>query len=187
MSDDVQRYMMYYDDLVPDDKGTWIRLEDYEALRSELTSAVAKQQIDEKQCDDMTETAGQLAVELAAKDKRIEELELALAKASLRTQELKKELSLVEEELFYPDKHGYAIITFDQIDAAWERLMYYKNSKEFKDQLIWQCIGTILEPFNIVACEECGGSGVVREHERGYEDGVEDTCPSCNGHGWVIK
>ena len=33
MSDDVQRYMMYYDDLVPDDKGTWIRLEDYEALR----------------------------------------------------------------------------------------------------------------------------------------------------------
>ena len=36
MSDDVQRYMMYYDDLVPDDKGTWIRLEDYEALRADL-------------------------------------------------------------------------------------------------------------------------------------------------------
>ena len=38
MSDDVQRYMMYYDDLVPDDKGTWIRLEDYEALRAELNA-----------------------------------------------------------------------------------------------------------------------------------------------------
>ena len=39
MSDDVQRYMMYYDDLVPDDKGTWIRLEDYESLRAELNEA----------------------------------------------------------------------------------------------------------------------------------------------------
>ena len=56
MSDDVQRYMMYYDDLVPDDKGTWIRLEDYESLRA-----------------------------------RIESLEQALAKASLRTQELERD------------------------------------------------------------------------------------------------
>ena len=125
MSDDVQRYMMYYDDLVPDDKGTWIRLEDYEALRVRIDEQLASGEV--------------------------------------------------------------VLLTRGQIDAAWERLMYYKNSKEFKDQLIWQCIGTILEPFNIVACEECGGSGVVREHERGYEDGVEDTCPSCNGHGWVIK
>jgi len=173
MSDKVQRFTQYYDDVVLDDNGELVSFGDYELLCARTEELEEKLQQAVHIVDD--------------KDERIESLEQALAKASLRTQELKKELSLVEEELFYPDKHGYAIITFDQIDAAWERLMYYKNSKEFKDQLIWQCIGTILEPFNIVACEECGGSGVVREHERGYEDGVEDTCPSCNGHGWEIK
>jgi len=41
----------------------------------------------------------------------------------------------------------------------------------------------ILRKLGIVACEECGGSGWIGANEAG------DTkdCPSCHGHGWVVK
>jgi len=115
--------------------------------------------------------------QLDAALKRIESLEQALAKASLRTQELEQDRERGLEE------RGYHIITTDQIDAAWEYvqniLFATKGNADFK-----RFAKEIFERIGIVACEECGGSGVVREHERGYEDGVEDTCPSCHGHGW---
>ena len=79
-------------------------------------------------------------------------------------------------------KAGY-FFTDEQLDAAWEYvqniLFATKGNADFK-----RFAKEIFERIGVVACEECGGSGVVREHERGYEDGVEDTCPSCHGHKW---
>ena len=146
MSDDVQRYMMYYDDLVPDDKGTWIRLEDYESLRV-----------------------------------RIESLEQALAKASLRTQELEESLRIDEATIaaWNTRFRGRHLFSADQIDAAWDRrgMCDTLADEEHLD-------GTLAE-LGIVACEECGGSG---EYIAATDpDGRQwpDCCPTCHGHRWV--
>jgi len=96
--------------------------------------------------------------ELAEKDKRIEELELEIR-------------SILNDEVL--------LIPIAQIDMLWKRRSFYRVAA-------LRAIDDCLDAINVGECEECGGSGVVREHERGYEDGVEDTCPTCHGHGWII-
>ena len=126
---------------------------------------------------DLREVANEierLTAELAAKDKRIEELEQAEARLTRIIEKRESHLSTL-----LGNHRGGHIITTDQIDAAWNQAQEWAYTQP-------DCFEA-LACLNIVACEECGGSGVVREHERGYEDGVEDTCPSCNGHGWVVK
>ena len=156
MSDKVQRFTQYYDDVVLDDNGELVSFGDYELLRAEVK--------DLRSMDSHADlTIDRLQAALAAKDKRIEELE-------------KESEWKAMKQLLCADYH---IITTEQTDAAWGIV------DSFLDE--GRGAAEALAIFGIVACEECGGSGVVREHERGYEDGVEDTCPSCNGHGWEIK
>ena len=98
-----------------------------------------------------------LRAELAEKDKRIEELEEALSKSIMHQKELDRCVH----------------ITAEQIDKAWGSA----------------CVGGPVYPLaamnhlNIVACEECGGSGIPTP----YEVGSGESCHSCHGHGWVIK
>ena len=69
------------------------------------------------------------------------------------------------------------LISRPKIDAAWEQQI---EPDQYAPLLRSDLLG-------IVWCDECGGAGIVREHERGYEDGVEDTCPRCGGHGWTMR
>ena len=84
MSDKVQRFTQYYDDVVLDDNGELVSFGDYELLRAEVK--------DLRSMDSHADlTIDRLQAALAAKDKRIDSLEQALAKASLRTQELERD------------------------------------------------------------------------------------------------
>ena len=120
-----------------------------------------------------------LTAEVVEKDKRIESLEQALDKASLRTQELERELSFAEDELYYPDKYGCVVITTEQL-ASGEVVLLTQGQIDNA----WK-VATGEEPYaddclaelHIVACEECGG-GVSKAWDNG--------CPSCHGHGWII-
>jgi len=103
-------------------------------------------------------TIDRLHAELAEANKRIEELELEIR-------------SILNDEVL--------LIPIAQIDMLWKRRSFYRVAA-------LRAIDDCLDAINVGECEECGGSGVVREHERGYEDGVEDTCPTCHGHGWII-
>ena len=97
---------------------------------------------------------------------KIERLREALAASEER------EACLTTEQLASGE---VVLLTQGQIDAAWTLTGPSAYGQYAED---------VVRIFNIIACSECGGSGVVREHERGYEDGVEDTCPSCHGHKW---
>ena len=119
---------------------------------------------------------------VAEKDKRIESLEQALAKASLRTQELENTKAVVE----YMNAKGafitteqlasgeVVLLTQGQIDAAWDAVVVNPTDQGMRAHEVVEMLG-------IVACEECGGSGVLTP------DGLPDReCPSCHGHGWII-
>jgi len=75
------------------------------------------------------------------------------------------------------------IITNDQIDAAW-KIATQKTGPwaKFQDEIMGETEGAckVLSIFNIVACEECGGSG-------NWSSTSGAKCPSCKGHGWVKK
>jgi len=69
------------------------------------------------------------------------------------------------------------MIPFSKIDAAWK-------SAWDEDSLDWRWAAErALEEIGIMRCDECGGSGWIGANEAG------DTkdCPSCHGHGWVVK
>jgi len=117
--------------------------------------------------------------QLDAALKRIESLEQALAKASLRTQELEQDRERGLEE------RGYHIITTDQIDAAWEYvqniLFATKGNADFK-----RFAKEIFERIGIVACEKCGGSGSYTGTDEDHDRPVQRNCKACHVHGWVI-
>ena len=108
-----------------------------------------------------------LTAELAEKDKRIESLEQALAKASLRTQELEDD-NRREWLIGFAELEGTTMVPIShaQIDAAWK---VATSEEPYADD----CLAEL----HIVACEECGG-GVSKAWDNG--------CPSCHGHGWII-
>ena len=154
-----------YEPSVPmhqDHRGGWVKLRDYNLLRAEL----------------------------AEKDKRIESLEQALAKASLRTQEMEEAYKAVTKTIHHPPG-TYHIITTEQlasgevvlltqgqIDAAWK-------SAWDEDSFDWRnAAERALEKFGILRCEECRGSGEVIEG--GKLCGLLVECESCGGHGWII-
>ena len=67
------------------------------------------------------------------------------------------------------------MLTRGQIDKAWaDAWEKYKGTDSTAGF-------SSLEKVGIVACEGCGGSGGIPE------GGNVRTCPSCHGHGWVIK
>ena len=107
-------------------------------------------------------TIERLRAELAEKDKRIAELE--------RESEWK-----AMKQPLCADCH---IITTEQIDAAWETRHWGTVPNQTEEH-----VDDALERLGIVACEECGGSGIPTP----YEIGSWESCPSCHGHGWVVK
>jgi len=67
-------------------------------------------------------------------------------------------------------EHNYYPITDEQIDKAWE--------EAHRDPIrVWD----VFDLLGIVRCPDvpdgCGGTGMT----------LGDTCPDCNGKGWVIK
>jgi len=99
-----------------------------------------------------------------------------------RIEELEQDRSLGLEE------RGYHIITTeqlasgevvlltqDQIDAAW---VHTATRKDSLNVARWA-----LKELNIVACEECGGSGHTGPD---FEYTIDTSCHSCHGHGWKV-
>ena len=83
------------------------------------------------------------------------------------------------------EERGYHIITTDKIDKAWGRLK--ANTEETWTDYTHGVFDT-LDDLNIVACEECGGSGKKESRSSSMrEEPMLWTCPTCHGHGWVVK
>jgi len=76
---------------------------------------------------------------------------------------------------------GDYIITTEQIDSVWRyaRVLPHGDGARVRHALTM---------FNIVPCEECGGSGTMRIVKR-VPDTTSDECPclDCDGHGWVME
>ena len=84
--------------------------------------------------------------------------------------------------------------TEEQIDAAWELLV--EKAGLFGWDSGWaQILLFVFARLGIVACEECGGSGVEEFKDNCYHTGIKvdatRDCPTChrNGksHGWVWR
>jgi len=127
------------------------------------------------------------------KDKRIEDMKFDHEQITAlevterdrmrrRIEELEQDRSLGLEE------RGYHIITTeqlasgevvlltqDQIDAAW---VHTATRKDSLNVARWA-----LKELNIVACEECGGSGHTGPD---FEYTIDTSCHSCHGHGWKV-
>jgi hypothetical protein len=70
--------------------------------------------------------------------------------------------------------------TDEMIDAAWHQAI---ESRGFPARI------DILEELHIFRCEGCDGQrgvGPVRPSITGENYHVQNKCPDCNGHGWVI-
>jgi len=101
---------------------------------------------------------------------RIEELEAKVSEqVRLRAHELRT---------FHPEDH--VNIPKDRIDKAveWHRLCLGGGAA-----YPWEYTGWMLEELGIVECGECGGRA------RGWinDDDMDQSCPSCNGHGWRVR
>jgi len=77
------------------------------------------------------------------------------------------------------DEADMLMIPFSKIDAAWAEVPPYEydaGSLAPADAL------APLLKLGIVACEECGGSGLVKSETAPCH--IE--CPGCHGHGWKL-
>ena len=84
-----------------------------------------------------------------------------------------------ELERILDDTIGIDNISFthEQIDAAWEKI------DDLQDVGLRIGAYAAYRELGIVACEECGGSG----DSAPMASLKPEVCPSCHGHGWVIK
>ena len=136
-----------------------------------------------------------LTAELAEKDKRIESLEQALAKASLRTQELEEAYDRLLREGWMEWKKagqpgdweqsatkGRLSVSYDAIDAMWKYINRLKIAGDNHCSSLAVVIKEVLALAGIVACEECEGMGNYQE----IRNFNWTECESCHGHGWVI-
>ena len=105
------------------------------------------------------------------KDQHIEELEGALSKSIMHQKELDRCVH----------------ITPKQINAAW------RMANDDYDPVYTVGITegfAILKAFNIVDCEECGGSGSTMQtlDHNGFGEPIRASlkCPVCGGHGWKV-
>ena len=73
-------------------------------------------------------------------------------------------------------------ITAAQIDAAWGLLRNLESIPSTHSDTAHD----ILECIGIIACEECGGSGLMPGGDI-QRICTRVPCPDCNGRGWVEK
>jgi len=206
MSDDVETIQAYGQ--------MWVPQKDYESLRAEVEELknliqdhFKKTQTGNTAWVETWENNRRLRAELnaqegvisdlrsllAAKDKRIEELTRwnfeDKADYLKRIEEL-EDASVLDAITFGLDQMNrgrdkYYIITDEQIDKAWDRLN--GDTEETWTEYTHGVFDT-LDDLNIVACEECGGSGKKESRSSSMrEEPMLWTCPTCNGHGWRIK
>jgi hypothetical protein len=126
--------------------------------------------------DEAETAAGVEAAENRRLRQRIEELESTWGNTKWRLQEALRRIGEPEE---------FVILKVYQIDAAVAIAINCKRQAEIDDNssfredavLIWKVLGEL----GIVRCPDvsdgCGGTGMS----------LGDTCPDCNGHGWVKK
>jgi len=105
-----------------------------------------------------------LRADLAAKDKRVEELG-------------KESEWKAMKQLLCADYH---IITDEQIDAAWART----TETDWSDYV--PGVIDALGDFGIISCEKCGGSGLQLPKEQPGNFRCIIECPTCHGHGWIL-
>ena len=73
---------------------------------------------------------------------------------------------LEDDKAFWKNPPNYVLVEKDAIDAAWS----------FRETDPNGCIDAALSCFNILPCEECGGSGRT----------VGLGCLWCHCHGWRV-
>ena len=80
------------------------------------------------------------------------------------------------------------MIPFSKIDAAWKDLhkdiAWGKSERELHEQYR-DVVLAYLAVLNIVACEECGGSGQGGGDPKALTESCWP-CEPCHGHGWII-
>ena len=86
---------------------------------------------------------------------------------SCETRERDAEIERLRSELAEAKKR---VITDEQIDRAWE----------FRGVDAPEAAEDALAALGVVACEECGGGGLVKSETAPCH--IE--CPACHGHGW---
>ena len=144
--------------------------------------SIAKWQRDEiiKKCDSFKaedDEIERLRAEAAEKDAKIQRLESrGISDMQFELKEKDERIEEMEEALSKSIMHQKELdrcvhITAEQIDTAWTLTGPSAYGQYAED---------VVRIFNIAACEECGGSKRVNDGD------MDQPCPSCHGHGWVI-
>ena len=110
--------------------------------------------------------------ELADREKRIH-------KQCKRIEELEKSLAAMDA-----NQGGKHYITTDQIDALVRTMKHFTllPATGFTVSMMWQ----LLAEAGVYCCKGCGGDG-AKINKVNYETTESNTCPDCDGHGWVKK
>ena len=144
----------------------------------------------EEMLDRAERTAGRLRKELEKKEfllgETLDQLRFEQAEAA----EKGKRIEELERDLFNILNEDGHIITTEQIDEIFALCRCRCDECwTARDMHSPDCRYEVLEELNIVACEECGGSGRL---PRITADGP-DTCKCseesggrCHGHGWKV-
>jgi hypothetical protein len=126
----------------------------------------------EQRIRNLTDEIERLREAIRTKGKSLRECQQAIARRNQRIEELE-----LQDERMIPD--GCCLITTEQIDAAWG---FLDDLSDTEVSFFWdKVIQIVLEKLGIVRCPAvpngCGGTGLS----------LGDTCPDCDGKGWVKR
>jgi len=116
------------------------------------------------------DVSDEVAYEVIGLSARVEELEEALSKSIMHQKELDRCAHITTEQLASGE---VVLLTQGQIDWAWR---VASSEEPYTDD----CLAEL----GIVACEECGGSGMIGNPSSSDQVCI---CHDCGGHGWVWK